>query len=168
MTLCCLTKYNDNPLPIGLSLYVFYITCNDISVIYLTAQICRRTEKKLYIRSDSQRHRYFAGFFKLVRPTPTRALTFLHCDSDTSPHLVAFYDILGIGRTSSRLTPPAFFTPGVLTGTLPIRFCCRTRPFTYFKFCQASVMILAGFGPEFNPPFRWRSKHQTKNHSAYQ
>ena len=32
---------------------------------------------------------------------------------------------------------------------------------------KASVTILAGFGPEFNPPFRWRSKHQTKNHSAY-
>ena len=32
---------------------------------------------------------------------------------------------------------------------------------------KASVTILAGFGPEFNPPFRWRSKHQTKNHSVY-
>ena len=32
---------------------------------------------------------------------------------------------------------------------------------------QASVTILADFGPEFNPPFRWRSKNQTKNHSAY-
>ena len=28
--------------------------------------------------------------------------------------------------------------------------------------CKASVTILADFGPEFNPPFRWRSKHQTK------
>ena len=32
---------------------------------------------------------------------------------------------------------------------------------------KASVTILADFGPEFNPPFRWRSKHQTKNHSTY-
>ena len=32
---------------------------------------------------------------------------------------------------------------------------------------KASVTILADFGPEFDPPFRWRSKHQTKNHSAY-
>ena len=27
---------------------------------------------------------------------------------------------------------------------------------------KASVTILADFGPEFNPPFRWRSKYQTK------
>ena len=27
---------------------------------------------------------------------------------------------------------------------------------------KASVTILADFGPEFNPPFRWRSKNQTK------
>ena len=32
---------------------------------------------------------------------------------------------------------------------------------------KASVTIFADFGPEFNPPFRWRSKHQTKNHCAY-
>ena len=35
------------------------------------------------------------------------------------------------------------------------------------KVKEASVTILADFGPEFNSPFRWRSKHQTKNHSAY-
>ena len=35
------------------------------------------------------------------------------------------------------------------------------------KNMKASVTILADFGPEFNPPFRWCSKHQTKNHSAY-
>ena len=28
--------------------------------------------------------------------------------------------------------------------------------------CKASVTIVADFSPEFNPPFRWRSKHQTK------
>ena len=32
---------------------------------------------------------------------------------------------------------------------------------------KASVTILADFGPEFNSPFRWRSIHQAKNHSAY-
>ena len=28
-----------------MSLLVFYVTCNDISVIYVTAQMCRRTEE---------------------------------------------------------------------------------------------------------------------------
>ena len=39
--------------------------------------------------------------------------------------------------------------------------------FTPGKLEEASVTILADFGPEFNPPFRWGSKHQTKNHRAY-
>ena len=30
-------------------------------------------------------------------------------------------------------------------------------------FGKASVTIMADFSPEFNPPVRWRSKHQTKN-----
>ena len=34
-------------------------------------------------------------------------LPFLYGDSDTPPHLVAFYDTLGIRRTYSRLKPPA-------------------------------------------------------------
>ena len=33
--------------------------------------------------------------------------TFLYGDSDTPPHLVAFYDTLGILRTHSRLDPRA-------------------------------------------------------------
>ena len=28
-----------------MSVLVFYVTCNDISVIYVTAQMCRRTEE---------------------------------------------------------------------------------------------------------------------------
>ena len=31
------------------------------------------------------------------------------------------------------------------------------------KSYKASVTIMADFSPEFNPQFRWRSKHQTKN-----
>ena len=33
----------------------------------------------------------------------------------------------------------------------------------YLRTKQASVTILADFGPEFNPPFPWRSKHQSEN-----
>ena len=31
------------------------------------------------------------------------------------------------------------------------------------KITKASVTIMADFSPEFDPPVRWRSKHQTKN-----
>ena len=41
---------------------------------------------------------------------------------------------------------------------------CNTFPFVN----KESVTIVADFSPEFNPPFRWRSKHETKNHRAYQ
>ena len=35
---------------IKLSLLVFYVTCNDISVIDVTAQMCRRTEEEVWFR----------------------------------------------------------------------------------------------------------------------
>ena len=31
----------------GVCVLEFYVTCNDISVIYVTAQMCRRIEKEL-------------------------------------------------------------------------------------------------------------------------
>ena len=34
---------------------------------------------------------------------------------------------------------------------------------SYSLHLKASVTIMADFSPEFNPPVRWRSKHQTKN-----
>ena len=47
--------------------------------------------KKLDLRSGSQRHRHYTGFFNvplLHRPS------FLYGDSDTPSHLVAFYDTI--------------------------------------------------------------------------
>ena len=86
------------------SLLVFHITCNDISVIYVTPEMCRWM-KKLYLRSGSQRHRHFAGFFN-VPVLHRHGTTLLYGDNDTPPHLVAFYDTLGIRRPYSRLEPP--------------------------------------------------------------
>ena len=44
---------------------MFYVTCNDISVIYVTAQICSGLKKKLYLRAGSQRNLHFVGFFNV-------------------------------------------------------------------------------------------------------
>ena len=56
----------------GVSVLVFNVTCNDISVLYVTAHRCAGgLKKKLYIRSGSQRHRHFTGFFNV----PVQALT---------------------------------------------------------------------------------------------
>ena len=61
-------------------------------------------KKKFYLRSGSQRHRHFAGFFN-VPVLHRHGSTFLYRDSDTPPHLVAFYDTHEIRWTHSRLNP---------------------------------------------------------------
>ena len=48
-------------LGVWVSVLVFYVMCNDNSVIYVTAQMCRGLQK-LYLRSGSERHRHFVGF----------------------------------------------------------------------------------------------------------
>ena len=49
---------------LSLSLLVFYVTCNVIS--YMWRHRCAgRLKKKLYLRSGTQRHRHFAGFFNV-------------------------------------------------------------------------------------------------------
>ena len=62
-------------------------------------------KKKLYLRSGSPMG---VSRGSLTCPSYTdMGPPFLYGDSDTSPHLVAFYDTLGIRRTYSRLKPPA-------------------------------------------------------------
>ena len=41
--------------------WLFNVTINDISVIYVTARRCAGGLKKLDLRSGSQRHRHFVG-----------------------------------------------------------------------------------------------------------
>ena len=44
--------------------WLFNVTFNDISVIYVTAHRCARgLKKKLNLRSGYQRHKHFVGFF---------------------------------------------------------------------------------------------------------
>ena len=52
---------------------MFNVTINDISVIYVTAHRCAGgLKKKLDLRSGSQRHRHFVGFFNVPVLEPTR------------------------------------------------------------------------------------------------
>ena len=70
--------------------WLLNVTINDISVIYVTAHRCAGgLKKKLDLRSGSERHRRFVGFFNVP------VLAFLYGDSNTPPHLVAFYDHAG-------------------------------------------------------------------------
>ena len=62
MICCCLLLLN----------WLFNVTINDISVIYVTAHRCAGGLKKLDLRSGSQRHRHFVGFFNVPVLAPTR------------------------------------------------------------------------------------------------
>ena len=79
-----------------LLLFVFNVTINNISVIHVTAHSCAGGLKnKLDLRSGSQRHRHFVGFFNMPVSSTDMGPPFLYGDSDTPPHLVAFYDHAG-------------------------------------------------------------------------
>ena len=53
--------------------WLFNVTINDISVIYVTAHRCAGGMKKKFdLRSGSQRHRHFVGFFNVPVLAPTR------------------------------------------------------------------------------------------------
>ena len=53
--------------------WLINVTINDISVIYVTAHRCAGgRKKKLDLRSGSQRHRHFVGFFNVPVLASTR------------------------------------------------------------------------------------------------
>ena len=63
---------------INVKVRVFNVTCNDISVIYGTAHRFEGgLKKKFDLRSGSQRHRHFVGFFNVSVQAPTRDQPFL-------------------------------------------------------------------------------------------
>ena len=70
---------------LSLSLLVFYVTCNDISV----KMWCHRCEgglkKNLYLRSGSQRHRHFVGFFNVPVPSRHGTTLFIRWFRHTAP-----------------------------------------------------------------------------------
>ena len=69
---------------VKLSLLVFYVTCNDISVIYVTVQMCRRTEDEVVPTVGLPTPLAFAGFFN-VPVIHRHGTTLLYGDSDTPP-----------------------------------------------------------------------------------
>ena len=67
--------------------WLLNVTCNDISVIYVTANRCAgKMKKKFDLRSGSQRHRHFVGFLNVPVQAPTRDHPF-YGYSEKLPHL---------------------------------------------------------------------------------
>ena len=79
---------------------------------------CAGRLKKLYLRSGSQRHRHFGGFFNVPVLHRHGATLF-----KVVPRNRPFYGTQGIRRTYSRLNPP----PGILKGVQILLRVARTR-----------------------------------------
>ena len=58
--------------------WLFSVTCNEISAIYVTAHGCAGGLKKWDIWSGSQRHTHFVGFFNVSVQTPRRGRPFYY------------------------------------------------------------------------------------------
>ena len=111
--------------------WLFNVTINDISVIYVTAHKCAGgLKKKLDLRSGSQRHRHFVGFFNVPVLAPTRDQPFYTVISTHRAHLVAFYD--HAGDTEVHILD---LTPRALTGALEwaSEIGCLTSHATIFQ-----------------------------------
>ena len=57
--------------------WLFNVTCNDISVIYVTAHRFAGRLKKLNLRSGSKCHIHFVGFFNVPVKAPKRGHLFI-------------------------------------------------------------------------------------------
>ena len=73
ISLICIRKN----LSLGLSLLVFYVTCTDISVIFVTAQMYRRTEEECVPMVGLPTPKTFPRVLLHARPTPTRDHPFI-------------------------------------------------------------------------------------------
>ena len=81
--------------------WLLNVTCNDISIIYVTAHRCTGgLKKKLNLQSSSKRQRHFVGF---SLQAPIRATLFSYFEKP--PHLFVFCNTLGIRRTFTHLKP---------------------------------------------------------------
>ena len=110
----CYTFYFTSECRWGEVNWLFNVTINSTSVIYVTAHRCAGGLKKLDLRPGSQRHRLFVGFFKV----PVQAWTldqpfYTSIIPRNRSNLVAFYDTLGI-RTGGHIRD---LTPGSQRGT---------------------------------------------------
>ena len=86
--------------------WLFNITINDISVIYVTAHRCAGgLKKKLDLWTGSKRHRHFVGFFNVPVQAPTRGHPFYTVIPRNRPILSPFKTRLGYGWHILDLNP---------------------------------------------------------------
>ena len=112
--------------------------------------MCRRTKEEVVPTVGLPRYRHFAGFFNVPVLAPTRDHPFLYGDSDTPPHLVAFYDHAVDTEDTSRLNPrPSWGSSEVecmgLTFLICVRFCVKRKlKYPFYILCMHSKISCDG------------------------
>ena len=154
-------------------------------------------KNKLYLLSGSQRHRHFVGFFNVPVLHRHGTTLFIRWFQHTAPfsrllrHAGDTEDVIststprvltgggGGGRHQEiwgtwtkceryTCTMDYRYIHIILTEYELLKYFCWRFNGLHVDTSKASVTILAHFCPEFNPPFCWRSKHQTKYDCSYQ
>ena len=83
-----------------------YVTCNDMSVIYVTAQMCRRAEGEVEPTVGLPTPLTFRRFLQCARPTPTRYHPFYTVIPTHSPISSPFKTCWGYGGRILELKHP--------------------------------------------------------------
>ena len=110
----------------------FYVTIDDISVIYVTAHKCAGGLKKFDQRWGSQRHRHFVGFISSLRcPSKHRhgATLFIRLFRETAPFSRLLRHAVDTEDTFSTYPPPPSPGPhgGISTWKHKISYLARPR-----------------------------------------
>ena len=138
--------------------WLLNVTCNDISVIYVTAHTCAGGLKKLDLRSVSQRHRHSVGFFNVPVQAPTRASLFIRLFRKTAP----FSRLLRhAGDTKDTFISP-WYTIHVL---LAVSTNFQDKPRIYFSFFDKERQLKISISRKFlivALPLKDRERNLTK------
>ena len=111
--------------------WLFNVTINDISVIYVTAHRCAGgLKKKLDLRSGSQRHRHFVGFFNVPVQAPHGTTLFIRWFRHTAPFSRLLRSRWGYGgHILDFLTPRAL--RGIVINSTSETWLCFNLPIVY-------------------------------------
>ena len=87
-------------------LLVFYVTSTIFQLHMWRHRCAGGLKKKLYLRSGSQRHRHFVGFFNVPVPHRHGTNLFIRWFRHTAPFSRLLRSRWGYGGAHSRLNPP--------------------------------------------------------------
>ena len=143
-----MTKWSSRGIEVNCKVnWLFNVTINDISVIYVTAHGCAGGLKKMDLRLGSQRHRHLVGFFNVPVLAPTRnqpfytVITTHHCNL-TNKAVGTTSIWRDLSKTPQRRQDPDPLTVWLLIGTpLHLSSLPDSRNISFFDGCLRIFLI---------------------------